>query len=804
MVGGSLFYAIFAIDNNAMGDFIEYVKALVPLHAPNCPRIDDRHMFMLFLGSLMLGIVVTCVVLYIIPKEVKKGKNYSQLTNINLVGAFALIWLFGFIVYDVGMYTGERWSLLFNAPMAVIHAFGMFVLASDISAVHEPFHNNWIFMACYSLAHFLAAFVSLLFVIKHFGFNIYSGARLIWASYRGKPRQNTYVLWGMSDVTYYLAKSIVKHHEKDADYRIVFVRTNHDNEEKIVRNGMERLFDFLSLKDRDIDRLQELDCLTTNTFSNLSKIAVEENADTDVLGGMGLKALKRIITKKSKGTVHLFFLTGDDITNIKAVANLRRDTSICQMARDGQCKLIFYCKARYNSVHRVIEDEQFHDNIEVKVVDTSHICIELLKKNPALHPVNYVDVEHDATVSSLFHSLVVGFGEVGMDAVRFLYEFGAFVKSGSTSDDVCRSDFHCDVVDKDMENISGAFVANAPAIRPAMPFVEGCGNPEALITLHDMDCRSAAFYQKLETWIRTLNYVVVATNNDELNISLAVRIFRLAVRYREHMEHFRILVRVYRDEDHHIGRIAEHYNRLWAAEAQSIDKGKNTHQKTVGNTEHLQVPITLFGTDETTYSYEYVISDGFERLAKRYKHFYDSSVNALKKQSGYQTEESVTWDNEYRDLMQLTDEYKGFSPTYSGLMRLRRIQTQNKANCLHIPTKRMLALRALGKEDYEVLSDHQLFRKDGETTYSWKEGAVPKEGVLRVLEVLAQTEHLRWNASHEVLGYVDEGTETDKDEARLKHGCLKKWQQLSLYYKSFDYNVVDVSLNVIDQEKPQA
>ena len=69
--------------------------------------------------------------------------------------------------------------------------------------------------------------------------------------------------------------------------------------------------------------------------------------------------------------------------------------------------------------------------------------------------------------------------------------------------------------------------------------------------------------------------------------------------------------------------------------------------------------------------------------------------------------------------------------------------------------------------------------------------------VIEVLNVLAKTEHLRWVASHEVLGYIDYGTENDKDEARLLHGCLKPWESLSTRLQSYDYNVVDVSLGII-------
>ena len=52
-------------------------------------------------------------------------------------------------------------------------------------------------------------------------------------------------------------------------------------------------------------------------------------------------------------------------------------------------------------------------------------------------------------------------------------------------------------------------------------------------------------------------------------------------------------------------------------------------------------------------------------------------------------------------------------------------------------------------------------------------------------------------ASHEILGYREDVAEDDKDEARLLHGCLRPWQELTETVRSYDYNVVDVSLGII-------
>ena len=740
--------------------------------------------------SSALGVILAMLVmlaLYLLNKHGKKGGR-QYISGKFLTCSFVIVWLAGFVIYDVGMYIGHsRLSLLTNMPMAVIHAFEMFILESDVAAIHDQFHDNWIFMTAFSLVHILAAIITLAFVIKHFGYNIIAGCRMAFEAYLGRKKES-YIFWGLNDATCQLARSIKQHYGERKDYRIIIVRTN-DDKNTSVKNGMERLFNFLSLKNNDLERLQALDCLTTSTYSDLAHLNVSVTPGEDVLRErLDLSQLARIIKHKTIGHVHLFFLGDNTSDNIQGVANLKRDCTILEYADGEGHQVTMYCRARYNSIHRVIEDEQQHDSLEVKVIDPSHISVEILKQHVEFHPVSYVDIEDDATVSSPFNALVVGFGEVGVDAVRFLYEFGTFIKHGGGVGPVERSDFHCHVVDPDMAHQAGMFMANAPALPTNL-----AAHGQSLITLHEMDAMSVEFYRRVEASIKDLNYVVIAQGDDILNISLAVRIFRLAVRFRKDMKHFRILVHVKKDEDGHIRHVAEHYNRLWLAEENSEDWVKRIHQCTVTSTECPGSPITLFGQADEIYSFDYIVSGKLKNQAMSFKQRYDQSIERL---TGQRPGSTPDWDTEHNELMQLTDEYRGYSPTYSGIMRLRRTRYQNLQNCFHQLTKRMLAQVALG-DKYQVFSSGNLKREENKTTYLWLNDAQPDDQVIRVLDVLARTEHLRWIASHEVLGYIDYGTENDKDEARLKHGCLKPWEQLSPRVQSYDYNVVDVSLGII-------
>ena len=749
------------------------------------------------LAGLVFAIIAVLVLMML-----NKFKGLWLLFSNILPWAFCAVWLLGFAVYDVGMYTGHPLSLLSNIPMSVLYAFGMFVLNSDVSAVHESLFNSSAYMACFSLVHFLAACVSLVFVIKHFGFSIISSIRMFFAAHLHASKEHTYVFWGMNDATWHLARSIYHHHHNDDSFRIIVIRTNNDSGDKDdEQGGMERFFNLMSVKGNDLDRLQELDCLTPTTYTDLADINLPKDtgrSPADILHKeLGLHTLCRIILRKTSGDVHFFFLGSNKDVNIQAVANLKRDATIGRFVEQGH-KAILYCRARYNSISRVVEDEQPSDHLEVKIVDASRMSINLLKQDVTLQPVSFVDIGKDATVSSPFHALVVGFGDVGLDSVRFLYEYGAFVKKGSTDKDVQRSDFSCNVVDSRMSLLAGTFVANDPAVKPSMPFLQGGADDTALITLHQMDCHSVDFYQRMEEWIKTLNYIVICTGDDDRNISLAVRLFKMAIRYRHDMEHFAILVRTYHDDDGHISRIAHHYNRLWAAEMHSTDAKKRTHQTTIAADACLTKPIVLFGKEQELYTYDNVISEQLQEQAKLFQNYYETAMNALRGSNDSAGNITQYWENDFRDLMQLTDDYKGYAPTYSAVRRLRRIQIQNMTNSQHRLTKQLMAQRALSEADYALLSQHVLRRKENEIVYTWKKNVKPQPAVIRVLNVLAQTEHLRWNASHIMLGYCPVGDENHKDEARMQHGCIMEWRDLSEVVQSYDYNVVDVSLGVID------
>ena len=738
-------------------------------------------------GSQLLNLGLASVLIGIVIVPIFTNK---------LSRIFVIVWFLGFCIYDVGMYTGDTWSLIGNSFMAIIHAFGMFVFESDVSAIVSRFHNNSVYMTCFSLVHLAAACISLVFVISHFVYLIKSKLKMFFSA--NQTVENTYIFWGINSASHFLAKDIQNRTDLYSKNRIVFVRTDNENRSTNLIEKIEQYI-FSQPKSDEIPALYDLnDCLTTSTFVKLGQLA-QENSDSypDILGRvLNLKLLKRIITHEKCGKLHIFFLSDDENENIHSVEILRRDESINALASNGTPVKI-YCHARYNSIHREIEDERYNTNIEVKIIDSSRISVNEIKMCEALQPVNFVDVEENATVSSPFNSMVVGFGEVGLYIVRFLYEFGTFVSHKSDSDNVIRSDFQCDVIDNNMETLVGPFTASAPGIRTNQTIEEdGTANSEPLINFHQVDCRSIEFYKLLKQRVGNLNYIVICTNDDELNTTLAISVLQYAIRYRKDLKHFQILVRVQNDDDRHFYGIISHHNRLLAAE-RCVKTDHSTHQATISNYEQIDSPITIFGLEENAYTYDNIIRDKLVCSALEFKTRYDSALNEMLRRAGLQPFQSRSWDEEYRDLMQMSGDYMGYSPSYSKINRLRRIQSQHVAVRLHVLTKQILAKTALGENKYVALSEHKLFRREYKTEYFNADGTNLDWSIQKVLDVLAQTEHLRWCAAHYILGYINTGDFNHKSEAKLEHGCLKPWNNLPTQIKSYDYTVVDASLGII-------
>ena len=620
-----------------------------------------------------------------------------------------------------------------------------------------------------------------------------------------EAHNHLYVFFGMNEPSLILAKSIRKK-EGDRASILVVEKSPVDDDD---RGGWDSMVGMFTHKAQTFIEVEELNAMVTFTETRLCDIDKDQLEKNDILAEMNLRILKSLILKLADripdAQLHVFFFSGNEDENIRAMVNLAQDETI--NAVNGKIKQKFYCHARRNGLNRVAEDIAVKRGLDVKIVDSSHLAIELLKVEETCHPVRLVDIdkENPTTVKSGFHSLIIGFEEAGQDAFRFLYEFGAFVDSKSTPERECRSPFHCTIVDPNMKELKGYFNAFAPAV---MEKTEADG---VFLNFKKTDCRSAVFYNLLnDDFCKTLNYVVIAVGNDELGMTCAIRLFNRIWQCRPDLSHLRIFVRSYHsDKEDYMNKIAEHYNEGYNKDFRKGLKGDAL-------TNYVPQSIIIpFGQNEQIYSYDLIID---ERLTVEGKLF----------QEGYarMRGESELWDERRKLLLgyckKVKDDYGNKQlvtipqdkreVSLNDLRSLRRKETQDIANAQHAATKLYL-LRQAKASDYDwagfidrYFNEDNTPRCEGELDNIRYPGLSPEEN--KIILNLARLEHLRWNASHEMLGYREGGKDLHScNERTREHNCLRPWEELDdeslevrkaegwdADYKSFDFGVVDISI----------
>ena len=138
-------------------------------------------------------------------------------------------------------------------------------------------------------------------------------------------------------------------------------------------------------------------------------------------------------------------------------------------------------------------------------------------------------------------------------------------------------------------------------------------------------------------------------------------------------------------------------------------------------------------------------------------------------------------------------EEKGIrSEIYSKRCEARRKKMQDYSNCLHKTTKQLLCESYNEPASYNKLAEQILTINEG-SKHCEGEDIVTKN----ILEHLAVCEHLRWEASHLLMGYKP--TTGNTDDLKKLHCCIKPYNELSEIIKHYDWLVVKNSLASIGE-----
>lgn len=588
-------------------------------------------------------------------------------------------------------------------------------------------------------------------------------------------KNHLYIFFGINDNSVLLAKDI---HDNDSKSIIVFIAdANITDDENDSWNNIVRLF---AHRQKTFDYADETHALVSIVSKQLYDINDDKlhGDNHDVLSIIGLDKVRDFITALGKypddAQLHIFFLSDEEDKNIMSLINLAKDKTILEIADNKAVTDKIYCHARYNGPNRVIEDLAIRKGLSVEIIDSSHLAIELLKNKSEVHPVRTATLsdEYPATVTKPIDTLIVGFGEVGRDAFRFIYEFGTFIRVADGFPQAVRPSITA--IDNRMDVLNGIFETNTPAIN----YVDGN------IILKKLDCNSVVFYNEIlnKEKCNTLNYIVLALGDDDMNISLSTNIFNHIRRYRDNMSDLVMMVRCNNsDKFAMMQKIADHYNKGCGSE------GKNV--------------ICLFGNPKEIYSYNTIIRDELTRRGITFMESYQKLCG-----------ENGTWISRHKKLTGIAQKKIGeiIYPNIDNLRKLRRQESQDLANALHIKTKMWLMHQALGRDyDWDGFLS-RLFDAAGnpimvgshENIYYPYLSAEENEIMLN----LAILEHARWNSAHELLGYVRNDDAPKCDERTRRHNCLRKWEELdeesqrastndwACDYKSYDFCVVNTSI----------
>ncbi len=611
---------------------------------------------------------------------------------------------------------------------------------------------------------------------------VFSRAKAYYRLHRGTKisidKNHLYLFFGVNDNSRLLSTDI---RQKDKGSIILFIDEANVKEDE--NDSWDNIVSLFAHRQKTFDLADDSNALVAIASKQLCDIDDDKlkSDNLDILNMVGLGKIRDLIRSlinfPGKSQLHIFFLSDNEDNNIRGLINLAKDITIRNIASDKEIEHKIYCHARYNGPNRVVEDLALRKQMNVEIIDSSHIAVELLKSKPADQPVRVAHLsEHYPTmVDKPLDCLIVGFGEVGRDAFRFLYEFGTFMqmKDGYPME----ANPKITVIDSKMDELSGLFMANTPAL--------GFDKHKGPLALKKLDYRNQYFYTKClsERQCNTLNYIVLALGDDDQNIALASNIFNRIRRYRNEMTHLIIMVRCIKEEKYELmQKVAAHYNR-----------GSGVKHDI----------IRLFGNPKEIYSYNTIICDD---LTNKGKTFFSNYVRLQKGDND--------WKSRHEKLaaVEILKNGEVGYPNIDSLRKLRRQESQDMANALHAATKMWLLQKSLGKNfDWNGFL-RRYFDYNGASTMRGAQEDIyyprlsSEENM--IIHNLAMLEHARWNAAHILLGYQNNSSDNHGcDEKTQHHNCLKSWQALDSEsdatgydYKAYDFCVIDTTIAISKED----
>lgn len=690
----------------------------------------------------------------------------------------------GWMIYFIGFFEkGTMYSPLALIFRPLLSSLEMFVSHSDLLEVNERLKENALYMSFFSLIHFTAVAMSAVFVIHYLGARLSSLIRFHHAKKR--EIKNLYVFFGVDENSMMLAKDI---HKMDVDNEdaIVFVELPVDEDVNEDRISFERLFAHFSYRRELLDMVNDCKAILKRSSylkANVSLPSEENNKKTDKDDILKNLQINKLMQKSEK--TYLMILSENEKANVKLAHKLIEFNSL-----KGDAEIL--CHARRDKINTLFEGEtklgrtntelggKSEKSVTIRMIDTSFLAVHSLKvhkdKKKSLnekriidcfdcYPVNYIDC-HEGLATSDLTAMIIGFGEIGQDALNFIYEFGQFPYADETVEHL-----HCLAIDRDMDSLKADYLTNAPEM----------DTPTSGIQYLAMDIHSQQFWQKMAELIGQLNYIIITLNDDKDSLELALRINEFAIRHRKsvgndgHLDKFGVFVRI-------------------------KNKDNDIRMEMVNNLSGFN--ITMFGMMRDLFKKDIIIDSDYEVMGAE---FYKSYVLTQKSKSddsingGYNVVHKRRLNDERLKIKEKFISYDSSLINRMVNISLERKEGQDRSNAYHLYTK-MRLIQATDSNQPIVKEIKQILKEIEECK--------PEEIQTLILEWmkkpfflhLSQCEHKRWNASHRALGYtlMMKSNYESKDNKlgtcdilKRQHACLVPWEQLDSLDKNCNYQIYD-------------
>ena len=693
----------------------------------------------LFSTIATIVLVAYAILLYrITGRNRSSDKLVGAFTTVFLLGFGFHLWLFNLVAHDASF--AQYDSLMSRVLFSAQYSLEMFLANTLLfkGEVKEVLQGQAFMYQSYLVLYGMAILTSGFSIFHFLSRRLYNW---FWLTFH-KATEKAHIFIGINNASLYLASDIMKHHPNE---RVIFIDlpNQQDNPQGLS------IWDIVGGFFKDSKETRQL--------SNYVVLKA----------GKGITKITKWLKKKGND---VYILSDSQEQNVAILEALWEH-------RELKCRI--YCHAkkeglinRYDNIADVEDRMRFIDSSLLAVV-------ELKKKDNTMLPVNYVDIAKCPDterklgyVTSEFHCAVIGFGETGKEALKFLYEFGAFPNKNNG-----KVPFSCHIFDNNLSKELGEFGVDLTTLHSPVAMA-----PE--FELHSCAVDTIEFRTEMSKIIGRLNYIIVCLGNDNMNVETALNIVECAaIENRDTSNKFCIAIK---------------QSRISKLNQDTLDNANKTYNNC----------IHTFGLTKDIWTLHLINNDELENEAKRFYGSYSELSKKLNLFLGW--EPNPTWDDR---------EQKGIrSENYKNRCKARRQKSQDYSNSLHKTTKQILCEPGYTNEELQdkTLAEQarcDYYNKLSEAIFTVnrnKEGKEAKDGPLHckeevdttteeILKHLAVCEHLRWEASHILMGYRPTNGKTC--DLKKLHDCIKPYNDLEEYIKHYDWLVVKNSLICVEKEE---